>query len=127
MQQTKTHKFNLIESSDAFLPAALNENMEKLETALSNTQTQLAQQITSTENKLNQRVAALEAHKIIVGYDSANTGFINLGVTPMAVFARGKDDIHIATYGHADTSMTVRDGGFSRGSSIGPCVYVAII
>ena len=34
MQQTNKHKFNLIETGDTFSPDPLNENMEKVESAL---------------------------------------------------------------------------------------------
>ena len=35
MQQTQTYKLNLIETSDTFSPAPLNENMEKVEAGIS--------------------------------------------------------------------------------------------
>jgi len=35
MQQTKTYKLNLIETSDTFSPDPLNENTEKLEAEVS--------------------------------------------------------------------------------------------
>lgn len=34
MQQTEQYQFNLVETGDAFSPAPLNENMEKVEAAL---------------------------------------------------------------------------------------------
>jgi len=34
MKQTNSYQFNLVESGDAFSPAPLNENMEKVEAAL---------------------------------------------------------------------------------------------
>ena len=36
MQQTSKYQFNLVESGDAFSPAPLNDNMEKVEAALEN-------------------------------------------------------------------------------------------
>lgn len=52
MQQTNQYQFNLIETTDAFSAAPLNENMEKAEAALQEVQEK-------AENDLAEQVAAL--------------------------------------------------------------------
>ena len=47
MQQTETYKLNLIETSDTFSPAPLNENAQKLESALTAARAEAAAGITA--------------------------------------------------------------------------------
>ena len=59
MQQTEKYQFNLIETSDTFSPDPLNENAEKTEAALAETDTRLS----AASTALDQRVTVLEGHK----------------------------------------------------------------
>lgn len=128
MQQTKTNKFNLIEPSDAFLPAALNENMQKVETALANTQKQLSQQITSAEKQLDQRVAALEVHKLVIGTDKgSNRGIVNLGFTPKVVLLYGSHGVYFTIEGYKMGDVRIQEGGFNYQITFAPCIYAAFI
>lgn len=83
MQQTDKYQLNLVEPSDKFLPEPLNENAQKLETALA-TETETRQAETAA---LDTRVAALEVQKIFFGEVAAegHDVTIDLGVTPKAV------------------------------------------
>ena len=56
MQQTETYKLNLIESSDPFLPDALNENTQKLEEVVS-----------EKLGEMDARVTVLEGFKFACG------------------------------------------------------------
>lgn len=87
MQQTQKYKLNLIESSDPFLPDALNQNTQKLENALSAA-------IEGHRAETNARLTVLEAHKVVLGkYTGFRTStenmteynremFIDLGFRP---------------------------------------------
>lgn len=79
--QTGKYKLNLIESSDPFLPEALNQNTQKIEDAM-----------TAHEEGIEQRLTVLEAHRFAFGTYQGNgngdtTAFIPLPFTPKAVFA----------------------------------------
>lgn len=79
MQQTEVYKLNLIETTDPFSPAPLNENTEKLETALS-----------TETSALDARVTALEAKYFVFGTytgNGASSQFVELGFKPRAVIA----------------------------------------
>ena len=56
MQHTNQYQFNLIESTDAFSPAPLNENMEKVEAALEAARAEAAAANTLLSSKIT-RVA----------------------------------------------------------------------
>ena len=78
MQQTETYKLNLIESSDPFLPDALNENTQKLEEVVS-----------EKLGEMDQRVTVLEAKKFAVGTYKAEmneTLKVEVGFTPIALY-----------------------------------------
>ena len=78
MQQTETYKLNLIESSDPFLPNALNENTQKLEEVVS-----------EKLGEMDQRVTVLEAKKFAVGTYKAEmneTLKVEVGFTPIALY-----------------------------------------
>ena len=78
MQQTETYKLNLIESSDPFLPQALNENTQKLEEVVS-----------EKLGEMDQRVTVLEAKKFAVGTYKAEmneTLKVEVGFTPIALY-----------------------------------------
>lgn len=120
MQQTKTYKLNLIESSDAFLPAPLNENMEKVEAALAKAETARS----GAEKKLEQRIAALEIHKIAVGsYRPKANLSVNVGFEPKIVLIHGGYPTYLsgallpAGYGYPQQSGTITKTGFQLGAA----------
>ncbi|MDE6281631.1 MAG: hypothetical protein K2M15_07570 [Oscillospiraceae bacterium] len=90
MQQTEKHKLNLIESSDTFSPAPLNENTQKIEDALS---AETVRRI-AADAALDSRVTALEVHKVAVGTYTGNGVAdgqeINLGFAPSIVFVQDR-------------------------------------
>lgn len=90
MQQTKTHKFNLIEPSDTFSPNPLNENMEKVEGALA-ALTSADAALRGTAADLQTRVATLEAHHIAIGsYQGTEKDWtLELGFTPLYIVIDG--------------------------------------
>lgn len=98
MQQTNTYQFNLIEGSDTFSPAPLNENMTKLEAALADARTDAGSGLSREEAAriaadaaLDLRLSALEVHKVAVGsYDGTGAAPRNfqLGFTPKAVLVQ---------------------------------------
>lgn len=76
MQQTEKYKLNLIESSDPFLPDALNQNTQKIEDAM-----------TAHEEGIEQRLTAVESHKLLLSTytgDSRSSGTqaIHIGFCP---------------------------------------------
>ena len=84
MQQTQAYKLNLIETSDTFSPAPLNENAQKLEQAVEAARAEAA----AGEAALSDRVTVLEGHKLAVGTftgDGATTHFIGLPFAPIYV------------------------------------------
>ena len=91
MQQTETLKLNLIETGDPISPAPLNDNAEKLETALA--------ALDGTAANLQGRVTVLEAKKMVVGsyIGNAETRYsaiiqtIELGFAPIAVLVSGTE------------------------------------
>ena len=88
MQQTKTYKLNLMETSDTFSPDPLNQNTQMIEDALS---AETAQRAADTA-ALDSRVTTLEAHKVAVGTyignGAASGQVINLGFSPRVVFVQ---------------------------------------
>ena len=85
MQQTTSRKLSIIESSDPFLPEALNDNTRKIEAALDSHETR-TQAVTDA---LDQRVTVLEGRKMAWGIytgDGQDAQFIPLPFTPKAVF-----------------------------------------
>ena len=106
MQQTETYKLNLIESSDPFLPDALNENTRKIEEVV---------------DGLDQRVKVFEAKKFACGTCTANNvetpNVVELGFTPIAVaihYCRGSDGATAlsVTGVPANTGLDIIEGGF---------------
>jgi hypothetical protein len=76
MQQTETYKLNLIESSDPFLPDALNENTRKIEEV-----------VHEKLGEMDQRVTVLEGFKFASGFYTGTGGAqtIELPFSPVAV------------------------------------------
>lgn len=88
MQQTESYKFNLIESSDTFSPAPLNENMEKVEAQLDAEAQARAEAVAD----LDERLQVFEVHQITYGVYSGNDGKaqeVSVGFTPKLVFIQG--------------------------------------
>ena len=88
MQQTEKYKLNLIERNDVFSPDALNQNMEKVETAIAGAQAETAAEAAAGDAALAARVAALEGKNIVIGSYRGNGGTqaFSLPFTPSAVF-----------------------------------------
>ena len=126
MQQTDKYKLNLVETSDAFSPDALNENTQKLEAALEEVTAHADagdQAEAAARAALAQRVTALEARKVVVGSytgDGSTAGqIIGLGFTPAAVLL-GKDGKSLylltpenpGTYPMVPPYLQIVEGGF---------------
>ena len=119
MQQTKTYKLNLIETSDTFSPDPLNENTEKLEAEVS--AEAAARQ--SSDAALEARVTVLEARRFVAGTYKGNgidDQLINLGFTPIAVLVQSSVGTWM-TAGSASPGkiLTIQDGGFTVGDNNG--------
>lgn len=114
MQQTPNYKFNLIETSDTFSPAPLNENAEKTETALDS--------LAAVDSALGSRIATLELHCFSAGSykgNGASAGqLVDVGFAPKVVFAssnQGYSNFVMATYNIShvgDTGLKVEGNGF---------------
>ena len=76
MQQTSKYQFNLVEGSDDFSPAPLNQNMEKVEEELEGIAESLATVMES-----------VDGHKIAVGSYRGSGGMknVNIGFKPVMV------------------------------------------
>ena len=93
MQQTDKYKLNKPGIDDPLAIAPLNENMDKLEAA-----------ITAETAALDSRVTVLEAKYFVSGTfigDGQSSQFINLGFTPKAVLVVGQDGSTHYNEGHA--------------------------
>lgn len=122
MQQTETYKLNLIESSDPFLPDALNENTQKLEEVVS-----------EKLGEMDQRVTVLEAHKFACGsfQTPSDNGplVVELGFTPKAVFiSRQRSDhpdclILITQSETKNMYLRIVEGGFRHICNNGYTAY----
>ena len=125
MQQTDKYQLNLIEASDTFSPAPLNENMAKLEAAIAAGDAAEAAARAADVAALDQRVQVLEAHKFVVGMYTGNaqksgdSQFIDLGFTPKAVVAPvtgpGKGSMGVFHAGNtvgASSTIRMAPGGF---------------
>ena len=112
MQQTQTYKLNLIETSDTFSPAPLNENMEKVEAGIS---AEAAARAAETA-ALDQRVTVLEGRKIVTGTytgdGNAKGQFINLGFTPRIVVILPSPYVWIASDVFSLGILAIEEGGF---------------
>ena len=94
MQHTEKYKLNLIETSDAFSPDALNENTRKVEDVLAAQAAAEAAARETADGALDQRLTVLEGRRLVVGTYTGNGDtagqIIDLGFTPAAVLL-GKD------------------------------------
>lgn len=114
MQQTETYKLNLIDMDDIFSPQPINENMGKLETALS--------ALGGADAALGERVTVLEAHKLAIGTytgsatNSNQSQTVHLGFKPRFVFAEAKNGgiMFFATPGASyRQNLVITDNGFT--------------
>lgn len=97
MQQTDKYQLNLIETSDTFSPAPLNDNAQKLEAALQSGLGGEAAARAAADAALDARVTVLEQPRIACGkfvgdISSGNNQDIPLPFQPQVVivFFRGK-------------------------------------
>ena len=116
MQQTEKYKLNLIEKTDTFSPDPLNENMEKVEAA-----------ITAEAAALDQRLQVIEAHKIAIGSAIYAGNTVHLGFTPRALYAVGYMGTHMVLIDSYASSSGIRviEGGFEHDGSFENCHYIA--
>ena len=124
MQQTETYKLNLIESSDPFLPNALNENTQKIEEV-----------VQEKLGEMDQRVTVLEAKKFAVGTYKAEmneTLKVEVGFTPIALYvgqSRKFSTIHGLIL-PGDTNippfLEIVEGGFTTNIMDGHTAYPGI-
>ena len=124
MQQTETYKLNLIESSDPFLPDALNENTRKIEEV-----------VQEKLGEMDQRVTVLEAKKFAVGTYKAEmneTLKVEVGFTPIALYvgqSRKFSTIHGLIL-PGDTNippfLEIVEGGFTTNIMDGHTAYPGI-
>ena len=124
MQQTETYKLNLIESSDPFLPDALNENTQKIEEV-----------VQEKLGEMDQRVTVLEAKKFAVGTYKAEmneTLKVEVGFTPIALYV-GQSRRFSTVHGlilPGDTNippfLEIVEGGFTTNIMDGHTAYPGI-
>ena len=123
MQQTETYQLNLIETSDTFSPAPLNENTQKLEGIIAAGTSAEAQARADADAALDARVTVLEGRKIVAGIYIGNgasaTATIHLGFTPIAVIAQPPNNFpRMAVQGTGSNDIIkIVDGGFQVTSS----------
>lgn len=119
MQHTETYGLNLIETSDPFSPAPLNENTLALEAILAGLRTDLG----STGGALSDRVTALEDRRLAAGtYKGTGvTITISVGFTPRAVlvYSPRLGACCLAVTGSTMGSVSVRTGGFEAKNGSG--------
>ena len=90
MQQTTKYQFNLVDATDDFSPAPLNQNMEKVEEELSGLSTALTQgleevedSISALEDSVDTQLAAVAANLGAAGRTPASPGAAIPGRMPM--------------------------------------------
>lgn len=110
MQQTEKYKLNLIESSDPFLPDALNQNTQKLENALSAA-------IEEHRAETDARLTVLEGHKIYFGFFKGGSGthHIPLPFAPKAVICsttNGSGYTYVSTKAKEHANFHLVEDGF---------------
>lgn len=131
MKQTETYDLNLIEMSDTFNTAPLNENAQKLESAVVGEAAQRAQD----DAALSRRVTVLEGRKIVAGsYSGTNNGSqtIQLGFDPIFVLVEPIHNIPYTVVKDRPTNngLQLVSGGFKVSSSLnyyGGYNYLAIL
>lgn len=131
MQHTEKYKLDLIEKDDTFSPDPLNENMKKVEGALK-AETGARQAADAAEAQaragadaaLDQRVSVLELHKCVTGVH-AGSGFVDLGFTPLAVFAISSHGNAFVVREQEMSGLKIVEGGFEHIGYFTDCRYVA--
>ena len=124
MQQTETYKLNLIESSDPFLPDALNENTQKIEEVVS-----------GSLGDMDERIKVFEAKRFAYGSYSIReeTLTIPLGFTPKAVIIHYSTNFAVYTalaivdeLGNMGHQLKIVEGGFQVSVLLGSTYYPGI-
>ena len=94
MQQTDKYKLNKPGVDDPIAIAPLNENMDKIEAALTSEAAALRAEAVATAAALDERVTVLEATHMVVGSyvgtgtDTGDSQTFDLGFTPKLVLVR---------------------------------------
>ena len=107
MQQTQTYKLNKPGIDDPLAIAPLNENMDKLEAA-----------ITAETAALDARVQMLELHKFVAttyignGEKTNDAQFIDLGFTPVLVVLNATAHTYIVSKDYPYSVAQIVPGGF---------------
>lgn len=114
MKKTAKYDLNLIELSDTFSPAPINENTEKIATQFDTVRAEAA----TANTAVDQRLQALESHRFAVGsYSGDNTAHVfSLGFTPRFVIVNASSGggSNMAIGGSSSTpSLSIVSGGFS--------------
>ena len=114
MQQTETYKLNKPESTDTFSVGPLNENADKIETALA--------ALDGTAADHETRITALELKKVVVGTYEGNASAsdpntkqtIELGFAPAAVLVvrTWNTSVDMASPGTPSKFLTLTETGF---------------
>lgn len=127
MQQTEKYKLNLIETSDPFSPAPLNENAEKTEAALADMQSAL----TAGTAALDQRVQVLELRRMAVGRFTSSEIPVELDFEPQLVIAVSNSRAAFSAFGHSTTyngqdMITIKGNVIRCCSSMNSAFYLAL-
>ncbi len=122
MQHTDKYKLNLIETSDAFSPDALNENTRKVEDVLAAQAAAEAAARETADGALDQRLTVLEGRRLVVGSYTGNGDkngmHVELGFTPAALlFPHNLGMIYVApdcpySPSPLQIALQIEEGGF---------------
>ena len=122
MQHTDKYKLNLIETSDAFSPDALNENTRKVEDVLAAQAAAEAAARETADGALDQRLTVLEGRRLVVGTYTGNGDkngmHVELGFTPAALlFPHNLGMIYVApdcpySPSPLQIALQIEEGGF---------------
>ena len=122
MQHTDKYKLNLIETSDAFSPDALNENTRKVEDVLAAQAAAEATARDAADGALDQRLTVLEGRRLVVGAYTGNGDkngmHVELGFTPAALlFPHNLGMIYVAqdcpySPSPLQIALQIEEGGF---------------
>ena len=122
MQHTDKYKLNLIETSDAFSPDALNENTRKVEDVLAAQAAAEAAARETADGALDQRLTVLEGRRLVVGAYTGNGDkngmHVELGFTPAALlFPHNLGMIYVApdcpySPSPLQIALQIEEGGF---------------
>ena len=110
MQQTEKYKLNLIESSDPFLPDGLNQNTQKIETAMAAHEAKLDGQISAIVQNLG-----IHGHNARIAWGS----YTGTGIS-------GQDKPSVFSFGFAPVVMWVNDLYLCKGVEKVASYYTAM-